>query len=331
MQDQKEPGAGGLVVALRSLFRAQIGKVKGKREGIIIAYVLVGILSVVLLFLLPESILTYLIIPVAAFALPYYMGNKRLKHIVIAGLLFLVVISVIFDASFSSALYSNASVTQASPVNTPGFYFKSGNVKPSIGGAATHFSFRTGFYHPSNATGTPQIVVVLFSTSTSTIRLNSSMIPLTNISAGSGETLTEYGLNTTLSPNQVYIYHFGANISGSWISTSASVVSTSSQTQTFMGLMAYNIGLSTLVIFVFVGAFYFGVVLVFVLLRKNNARRDAILAGRTRPPGQIPRKETKTPPTAGKTVKKEKWECSSCGAEVDANSEKCSSCGEKFD
>lgn len=331
MQGRKGTGAGGLFVALRSRLEAQIGKVKGKKEGIAIAYVLVGLLSTALLFLLPESILTYLIMPVAAFAIPYYMGNKRLKHILLAGLLFLVVISVIFDASFSSALYSNASVTQASPVSTPGSYFKSGSVKPSIGVSGTHFSFQAEFYHPSNATGTPQVVVVLFSTSTSTIDLNTSLNPVSNVSAGSGETLTEYTLNSTLPPNQVYIYHFGANVSGSWISTSASVVSTSSETQTFLSLMVYNIGLSAIVVFVFVGAFYYGVVLVFVLLRKNNKRRDAMLTGRAKPAGQIPGKASKSSGSTVKTVKKEKWECSSCGAEVDANSEKCSSCGEKFD
>ncbi len=332
MQNNRESPEGGMFGRVRSMLQAQIGRVKGKREGIIIAYVLVGMLSAALLFLIPESILTYLIIPVAAFALPYYMGNKRLKHIIIAGLLFLVVISLIFDASFSSALYSSGFVTQASPVSNPGFYFKSGDVKPSIGGSGTQFSFHAGLYRPSNATAVPQVVVVLFPTSSSSTGLNASMVAVSNTSAPNGEILTEYGLNTSLPANQVYVFHFSANVSGSWSSTSESVVSTVPEAQTFLNLMAYNIFLSTIIVFVFIGAFYYGVVLVFVLLRKSNRRKDAMLAGKASPPGRIPGRTPKKPSAATtKAVRKEKWECSSCGAEVESNAEKCGSCGEKFD
>lgn len=330
MQDQEGSGTTGLPGMLKSILGGQIARVRGKREGIIIAFVIVGILSTLLLFFAPQSLFTYLIMPIAAFALPYYMGNKRLKNILIAGLLFLVVVSLLFDASFSVALYSNSTVTQANSVNAPGFYFRSGDVRPSVGNSSTVFSFHAGFYHPSNASGAPQLVVVLFSTSTS-VRLNSSMVAVSSTNAGSGETLTNYSFNTTLPANQVFVYHFGANISGSWISTSASVASTSSQTQTFLSLMGYNLGLSTIVIFVFVGVFYYGIVLVFVLLRKNNRRRDEILSGRARSPGVMPKSKPKDSGRSTKTVKKEKWVCSSCGSEVDASSEKCSSCGEKFD
>ena len=220
MQDQEGSGTTGLPGMLKSILGGQISRVRGKREGIIIAFVIVGILSTLLLFFAPQSLFTYLIMPIAAFALPYYMGNKRLKNILIAGLLFLVVVSLLFDASFSVALYSNSTVTQANSVNAPGFYFKSGDVRPSVGNSNTVFSFHAGFYHPSNASGAPQLVVVLFSTST-TVRLNSSMVAVSSTNAGSGETLTNYSFNTTLPANQVFVYHFGANISGSWIRTSA--------------------------------------------------------------------------------------------------------------
>ena len=322
---------------------AELSKLKGKRSGILLAIAVTIVFIAVMLFIAPFFILTYLLVPVVAFALPYYMGNRRIRNILLLGLLFLLVVALMTDISYSNVIYSTHGVVESGTISSTAPSFQGGNVTPYLGGSNTLFRFNAHVLSAVNNSSSNQIRLVVLKLSGLGVYLNSSMVPVSNTPSVGGKVLTAYVYNTTLSPDYVYIYYFEENYSGSWIKTSVSTVSTASPAATYLALMSSGIIISDSVgTFIFVGIFYFGLVFVFLLIRQNNRRKDAILAmkSKSQPADRSVAAKAgvagrhsgaKAYKSPEKTVKKEKWVCSSCGAEIPPDAEVCSNCGEKFD
>jgi ribosomal protein L40E len=322
---------------------AKLRGLRGKRNGILLAVVITVVFTAVMLFIAPFFILTYLLVPVVAFALPYYMGNRRIRNILLLGLLFLLVVALMTDVSYSNVIYSTHSVAGSAGTPSAAPSFQGGNVTPYLGGSGTVFKFSAYLLSPANNSSSYQIHLVVLKLSSLGVYLNSSMVPISRTPSAGGKVLTAYVYNTTLSPNYVFIYYFEENYSGTWIKTSVSTVSTASASATYLALMSSGIIISDSVgTFIFVGIFYYGLVFVFLLIRQNNRRKNTLLAmkGKSRPAGggtavkgvtSGQRRGSGVQGTAEKTVKKEKWVCSSCGAEISPDAEVCGNCGEKFD
>lgn len=317
---------------------------RGKREGVAIAFLISGLFTALMLIAAPFFILTYLLVPVIGFALPYYMGNRRIRNILLAGLVFLLVVALMTDVSYSNVIYSSHDVVPGTVPPGSNITFQGGGVTPSMGNGHTVFTFEaTVLSNAGNHTLSPAHVVILKLSDLGTV-VNSTMMVESTSSSSTGKTVTTFVYNTTLASGLVFVYYFALNSSGTWIKTSVSTASTATPSSTFVSLMSSGIIISDSVgTFIFVGIFYFGIVFVFLLIRQNNRRKDRLLAMRPnsmKEANDRSGKNTSPPKTQyrgmprrqePRTVKKEKWTCSSCGAEVSEDAEVCSSCGEKFD
>jgi len=319
-------------------FSGLMGKVKamrGKRNGFIFAFVLVILLAFVLLFLLPASFITFLLLAAVAFAIPYYMGIKRFRQIVITGLVLMLVFAFIFDASYTNYLYTvPLSVIQDQSLNnTPGYFFGHGGVSPRSGSSSTSFSFTIQFYHPSDSALNYSVYLDLHPVLVSSKPLNQSLTAVSNRTLPSGEVLTSYVYNHSIGADNVYIMQYEANVSGKWIFSSVSVgLSTSTETNTYT-LLIYP---SIILMLLSVATLYFGIALIVLLFRQSRQRREraasyAFTSSREESDRRRTSSTGQKPARQGSKVKEEKYVCSSCGASVPADATVCPSCGEKFD
>ncbi len=314
--------------------KSRLKAMRGKRSGFLFGTIVAGAISCIVLFLLPVSILAYLIIAIVGFGLPYYMGMKKITYIIVYGLALMVVLSFVFAGAYTHDIYiSPTSVSQDSGHNTTsGYFFGQGTVSPVEGTGSTVFSFSAEFYHPSSGPSYVPVYVIADRLFVTGVALNTTMNPVSNSTLSNGEVLTTYSYSATLPSNEIFILQFKSNISGSWVNTTYSLAPrTSTQAGTFSAI----IGPSFLVVFLSVATLFFGVALIVLLVRQTRTRREQILRareqrlqGRERPQ---PAQRAPSPGERPTASKKEKFICTSCGAEVSREDTKCPKCGEKFD
>ncbi len=336
-----DSGSGGKVVDDRSFsdrLRSSLRELRGKKEGIIISMIAAGAISSVVLFLLPVSILAYLIIAFVGFLLPYYMGLKRTLHILIYGVVLMLVLSFVFAGAYTHYVYlSPSSVIQDSTHNsTTGNFFKSGSVTPVQGSSSTVFTFTAAFNHPANITTAVPIFVTLVKLfGSGGVQLNTTMVPVSNVTLSNSRVLTTYSYSTTLPSGQIYLMQFKSNSSGTWVlSTVTLTPRTIGQSSTFITLIEPSI----LVVFLSVSTLFFGLALVVLLIRQTRTRREQIAKAREQQikerVAEKTEKRQRTLPQSqgtGGTTKKEKFVCTSCGTEVSRDDSVCPKCGEKFE
>lgn len=336
MVDSSRGGIAENVSLLGSL-RSRIRDIRGKRPGFIVGISLSAVICSVVLFLLPLSIFGYLIIAIVGVGLPYYMGLRRVIHIIIYGLGLMVLLSFVFSGTYTHYIYlAPSTVTQdASHNTTSGYYFGTGSVSPVSGSGTTQFTFTVQFYHPDTGGGNTSVYLLVDRLFLGGTALNTTMSPVSNTTVSSGQVLTTYSYSTTLPANEVYIMQFKSNVSGTWVPTTFTVTPrTSTQTDTFVRLIVPSI----LVVFLSVATLFFGLALIVLLIRQSRTRREQIararqqrLSGRAeesaaRRQGVLQGAGEKRPAS-----KREKFICTSCGTEVTRDATVCPKCGEKFD
>ncbi|MEM3852287.1 MAG: zinc-ribbon domain-containing protein [Methanomassiliicoccales archaeon] len=287
-------------------------------------------LSALLLYALPGSLLSIFLVPVIGFVAPYALGLRRLKHLLVYSIIFLVVLSLAFDASYTNFVYTSPSaVTQDLAHNTTaGYYFAKGDVAPRQGSTQTNFVFTADFAHPANSSLPVEVFVDLYAL-TAAYTLNTTMVAVSNVSRGA-EILTTYTYATPLKLNNVFLMRFQAEVNGKWVNTTESVGAVTETYSQAYGTLLYP---SFLYVLLSIATLYVGVVLIAVLIIQSRKRRETIKrrAMEIGTGKKIKAEETDQRPMRRTTSKKEKYVCTSCGAEVDKDSEICPNCGEKFE
>jgi|GEM_PF-4567298 hypothetical protein len=298
-------------------------KLRGTLYGALLGAAVGLLISAALLYFLPGSFLSILIPPIIGFILPYYMGMRNWKHYLLYSIVFIVVLSAVFDASYTHYVFSSSpGVTQDQSFNTTaGYYFGTGNVTPRTGNTATRFLFTVSFYHPANGNRSISVFVVLRALTANYI-VNESMLPVSNVTVN-GEVKTTYSYASSLNESNIYLMEYQAQVGRTWINSTESVgalTDTPSQT--------YDILLYPSFIFVLlsIAPLYVGVILIAVLIIQARKRRE-LLRKKASELGAPHKKQV----AVTRAAKKEKFVCSNCGSEVGKDDARCPTCGEKFE
>lgn len=298
-----------------SLFH--VTRIRGTLLGGIIGAAAATAIASLVLYAIPGSFLSIIVAPIVGFVLPYYMGLRKWKHLLIYSIIFLVVLSLAFDAAYTNYIYSSSPlVSQDNAHNTTaGYYFGRGGVAPRYGNTNTEFAFNVSFFHPVNGTRTVT-VNVLVAAITTPYSLNRTMVPVSNVTVNN-EIMTTYHLNLPLNQSSIYELEYTADAGGTWINSTISI-----GVLTLGSASAYEVLLypSFLFVLLSIATLYVGVVLIAVLLLRF--RKRSTTARRPNPAGGS---------RAAKVVKKERFVCSNCGQEVDSDATSCPNCGERFE
>ena len=307
---------------------------RGKREGVILGIAAAVAISSVLMFLLPLDFITYILVALIGFALPYYMGVKKVLHLLIYGLCFIVVIGAVFTGALSHYVFVSPTTVSQEPGHnsTAGYFFGKGQVSPVDGNGNTVFAYTVQFYHPAPASNFSVYVLSerLFA---GTTVFNTTMSQASSQTLAGGAVLTTYVYNTTVPSNNIYIFEFKANVSGSWVN---STVAISPRTATESSLFMVLLGPSIEYVVLSVGTLFLGIALIVLLIRQTRLRREALAKAREtelnrrkekiRGRGTGAQEEKKAHAAKG-----EKFICTSCGTEVERDATVCPKCGEKFE
>ncbi|HKW43929.1 MAG TPA: zinc ribbon domain-containing protein [Thermoplasmata archaeon] len=300
--------------------------------------VLLGVLVAELYLLTVTAVacLALLLMPVTAFIIPYYLGERKPRHLAVNALPIFLIATLL-----ASALLTNQLVVQnqAFPLRsfvdtstTPAMVLSNGTVAPYHGSPGQTFTFRVLLKTPANSTASYSVYLNL--TRVEGITPHASGFAMVPVLVSNG---TWYQYNTTLG-DSIYGYGFSATDNRrNWTFTSSDFGPLIASGYTFYGLFLYYTGVSMLVPL----TFYYLIMFMWWYSVRMRQSRTRMLEGKTDiPKRKAKAKENKADEKAkalpsstegSKSTKVAAFTCTNCGADVAESDVKCPKCGAVFE
>lgn len=189
-----------------------------KSKLIVPVYILLIVATSVLLIVL-NACLAGILIPVAMFAIPYWLGERRLKVMALSALLVVLLNSFAIGALDTSNLLGYRVSTQNSGGEMP--VISNGTVSPALGGENTVFNYTLTLTFAGAQVDETHVYLNISEQQqydpkrTRSYPMNETDPSDYNLTDGK-----EYYLNVRLKRN-IHYFHFAANVNGSWYDTLA--------------------------------------------------------------------------------------------------------------
>lgn len=301
-------------------------------KWVVPTYIILVILATIAVAYL-SGCLAMILIPVVMFAIPYYLGEKRIKYLVLVGVIVIAADSLAFgalDANFISSYKAPEQKSEDKATLTNGF------IDPSVGGEDTLFNFTVTFT-AENVTNVSDSGVVVY-LNTSDIQefkpAEQEYYPMVEIDtndlvAADGK---DYYFTRTF-PRGIHFFHFAVRIANppggggaTWNDTlvydslSGKDLRTTGPINADILYIFQTTVLNALVYLVFTSILFMIFVMMYWWLGRSRIER-AKWEERMKEAGELEPAETKIP----------EFECTNCGRPVHEDALRCPHCGAVFD
>ncbi len=291
-----------------------------------------------------------LLIPVAIFVIPYWLGERSLKRFALNGVVVFLIAMLII-----AVFYTDSSVNTGDQVLTsagiaglsPNVNLDNGTVSPFRGSPGQTFEYRVHVNDTRTNRSAPLTVYLNF-TEFDLFTPNYQSFAMQRESGPANATTAWYSTNRTLSGN-VYEFFFTANDSrGNFTATQSVLGPITASAVSFFIFWLYPVAFYLLIPL----SFYYIILFMYwytVRTRKMRTRmieaaakekadfdKDLEKGGEAGGTGTEEKKDTEEPAASGlfaKTTKKKAaaFTCTNCGADVTEDETKCPKCGAVFE
>ncbi len=300
-----------------------------------VAIGITGLVYYLMMAYIPGSCWIGLVPSLLLFGLMWQFGIRRIRKMLMYGLVAAVVIVAISTSFLVHSFQTMDTVVAVSPGSEPVLF--NGTVSPTTGDDTTVFTYNITARPPEPGVNVTDVRVNITSLMTSR---SEDMIWL-----GENVTLNEtYYTYTTLLSEPVNQFHFAAIVNGTWVIASdyvgdeqASVVGPiySDPWAVAVPVIKYVSLYQAFLQFFPIFAILCG--MVWWMRRARRMREDAVKKWeekRKEVETKLPEDDSKVPSlqrAMGLEAESETFVCSDCGADVPSTAKTCPSCGEKFD
>ncbi|MFQ6106480.1 MAG: zinc ribbon domain-containing protein [Thermoplasmata archaeon] len=189
---------------------------KFKKSKLVVPTYIVLVILICMGLVYLNTCLATILIPVAMFAIPFYMGEKRFRYFILLGIIVVLVNSVALGLLNADYIRGYQTPEQMSADEHT---ITQGTITPTVGGADTQFNFTV--WITSNVTDVNLVQVWVNISELQEYKphsdeyhpMNASDSLDTNLSDGK-----EYHVTIQL-PKGVHFFHFAADIDGTWYTT----------------------------------------------------------------------------------------------------------------
>ena len=304
-------------------FQESFQKFKGTK-WVVPTYIVLVIFVVIGLAYLNQC-LAMILIPVAMFAIPYYMGERRFRNFLLLGLIVVVADSVAFGLLDTSFLSNFEAGEQTSPDKMT---ITQGLVNPSLGDADTVFRFTVNVIANYTNIRTIDFYVYVNISDMSEYKQSSNEPHLleetdfSDIDATDGKHFS----GSFQLPARIHFFHFSANVNGTWNNTMAHDDLSNADFSALGPINADSLTIFQVFFFSALLTMFFTTILfmIFVMMywwigksRIERAKWDT----RLREAGELEAADAKIPD----------FECTNCGRPVHDDAVRCPHCGAVFE
>jgi len=305
-----------------------------------VVYVIILGALVAELYLLTASPLACLILflmPLSVFLIPYYFGERRMKHFALNAVPVFIIATLLAGGMATQALLSQAAPVplQSSPTDafsSPTMMLSNGTVDPYRSAPDTVFTFRVKLTTTAVGNATDYAVYLNF-TIIDGVSATQTFFPLVfspgaNSSANNTKNGTWYAYSARLG-SSIYGYAFSATDNRSnWTFTPSDFGPITASGTAFYGFFVYYTGFSM----TFPLLFYFVILFMWWYTKRTRETRARLMAGGIDiPKEKVEKEEPKPVEVAGKASKAAAFTCTNCGADVSEDDAKCPKCGAVFE
>lgn len=289
---------------------------------------------------LATACLGLLLIPVAIFVIPYWLGERSLKRFALNGLIVFVIAIVIISIFYTqSTMSSGDQIVSSAGISGLSTHLRldNGSVTPFRGSPGQSFTYRVHLNTTGLSNTTPLFVYAnltefnLFTPSYASVALQRDGSPATATSAW-------YTTNRTVSGNVVEFYFSACDTRGctppqNFTLTQSAIGPLTASPVAYFLFWVYPVAFYLIIPL----SFYFIVLFMYWYTLRTRKIRSRMMESRKKEPekGTEPEKETgeETEPKAASGVKKKAaaFTCTNCGADVTEDDKKCPKCGAVFE
>jgi len=295
------------------------------------------------LFVLTESALVCLILflmPLSVFLIPYYFGERRMRHFALNALPVFVIATLLAGGMQAQVLLAQTGPVELSsaavPFSAPTMALANGTVSPYRADPNQDFTFRVRLITPVDGNYSAYNVSLNLTVFDGVSRSQPSF-PMAYSPGPNSSTNTRNGtwyVATLPLGGSIYGYAFSVTDNlGNWTYSTADYGPITASGTAFYGYFTYYTGLSM----TFPVLFYFVILFMWwytIRMRENRTRMlgKEPLIPKEKPsskPGDKPVDKPADP--GGKASKAAAFTCTNCGADVGEDDEKCPKCGAVFE
>jgi len=308
-----------------------------------VVYILVLGGLVAQLFVLTESSLACLILflmPFTAFLVPYYFGERRMRHFALNALPIFVIATLLAGATATQGVLERTAAVELSsaPISfsAPTMALANGTVAPYHAEPNRNFTFRVRL-----------ITTVNDSYLNYNVSLNLTVIDGVSGTQPSYPMAYSPGTNSSTNPRNgtwyeatlplggsIYGYAFSVpDKLGNWTYTPSDFGPITASGTAFYGFFTYYTGISM----TFPALFYFVILFMWwytIRMRENRARmlgKEPLIPKEKPAPKSVDKAAEKPADPGGKASKASAFTCTNCGADVGEDDQKCPKCGAVFE
>jgi hypothetical protein len=282
--------------------------------------------------------LVIILVPLAVFLVPYYLGERSVRHFAVNALPVILIAVLVGGAQSTNLLLSQPVAVPLSsipgPFASPTMALANGTVGPYHADPAQAFTFRVRLTTTGNGTPTDFRVFMnlttisgLASYATSDYPMSFSPVPGSSNNTHLG---TWYEFTTLNLSSSIYGYGFSVwDKRANWTFTNLDFGPLTAPAANFYGLFVYFTAFSMILPF----AFYYIIVFMWWYTVRQRATRTRMLGAEPQIPKEKPKPKVESvePTKSEKASKAAAFTCTNCGADVDESAEKCPNCGAVFE
>lgn len=282
--------------------------------------------------------LVIIVVPLAVFLVPYYLGERSVKHFAVNALPVILIAILVGGALSTNLLLSQPDAVPLSsipgPFASPTMALANGTVAPYHADPPRSFTFRIKLTTTGNATPTDFAVYMNLTTISGLAAYTTSDYPMV-FSPGAGSSNnthlgTFYEFTTLNLSNSIYGYGFSVwDKDANWTLTNLDFGPLTAPPANFYGLFVYFTAFSMILPF----TFYFVILFMWWYTVRARATRTRMLGKEPEIPKEKPKSkmESTGPTRSEKASKAAAFTCTNCGADVGESDTKCPKCGAVFE
>ena len=282
----------------------------------------------------PTVCLSLLLIPVSVFVLPYWLGERRLRHLLLNALPVFLAATLIIGVLQTDSTFNVGPVQlDTGPWTNPPAQVSlwNGTVEPQQAPPGTNFTFHVRLLKTGVANGTP-VSVYLNLTTLGAFTAVPWSVPMTVDSAANNSNGTWYVATQTLGSDLYGFYFFANQTNGNWTATAGLLQPI---TASWASVYAFWISWTGLRGILFPAIFYLLIVFMYWYTVRTRKLRQRMMerraTGKAEDTEKKPAGEEGDTAAEGKAGKVAAFTCTNCGADVTEDDEKCPKCGAVFE
>ena len=293
------------------------------------------------LFILTQSAvwcLAVLLMPVTAFVVPYWLGERKIRRFALNFLVVMIIALLIAAAMSTEGLLTQAEATPVASMpgqpSNPTMSLANGTVTPFRAPPSSVFTFRVRLTTTINGTPTDYQVALNLTVVTGVSSLVEHPYAMAyrpgNDSSTNTKNGTWYETNVMLG-DSIYGYAFSVrNAASNWTFAGPPLLGpVTASSWTFYAFFVYAWGTSLFTTLAVIT--YFAILFLWWYTLRNREARARAIARSTEASKEGTRETKPTPSAGGKASKAAAFTCTNCGADVEETDAKCPKCGAVFE